>query len=460
MLGVAEAVAAILLQGGLEAVLAAVRLVGDYHDVVAIVEDGMTGLLLQQGELLHRGEDDAAGLPLGQQATQFIAVIGLDGLLLQQLPGGAEGGEQLAVKVVAVGHHDQGGVVHLRLLEQLAGIAAHGDALAGTLGVPHHPDLLAAGRDPVGIGGAAFGHLALIGLTGGDHGGTHRLPHGMELVVAGDLLDQGVGVALEEDEVAQVVEQQFAIEETAHQGFQLPLQQRLVVLVPEGAPGHEALLVGRQRADPGVVAIADDHRLIGDEQLGNLVLVGLDLVEGVPDIDVLGAWALELQHRQRQAVDETHDIGAAQLAAALQGELVDGAKVVGRELGEIHQQRPVMDDLVVALVLHGHTVQQQAVKGAIADHHVEAFRLAHHRQRLLDGIIGQVRVKPPNRRLQIANQQHLAVVGPFRREGSRRDIRPVGDLPATLGEPLKAEPFQLILGHTLSPLPGRAPRAE
>ena len=67
VLGVTELVAAVLLQGGFQSVLATVRLVGDHHDVVAIIQYRMGRLLVHHGKLLHRGEDDAAGLALGQQ---------------------------------------------------------------------------------------------------------------------------------------------------------------------------------------------------------------------------------------------------------------------------------------------------------------------------------------------------------------------------------------------------------
>ena len=61
---------------------------------------------------------------------------------------------QLAVQFVAVGDHDQRRVLHRRLLQQLARIAAHGYALA--LPVPEHARLVRAGLCLVAIGGSAF----------------------------------------------------------------------------------------------------------------------------------------------------------------------------------------------------------------------------------------------------------------------------------------------------------------
>jgi hypothetical protein len=75
-----------------------------------------------------------------------------------------------------------------------------------------------------------------------------RRPHRVELVVAGDLLDQPA-VVLEQHEVAQVVEQHGRGEHAADQGLQLvELAQRVEVDAIDGAPLHEALGIGRQRA--------------------------------------------------------------------------------------------------------------------------------------------------------------------------------------------------------------------
>ena len=62
--GVAELVGAVFLEGGFQAVLAAVGFVRDHHDVVAVVQNRVAGFVVQQGEFLNRGEDDTAGFPL------------------------------------------------------------------------------------------------------------------------------------------------------------------------------------------------------------------------------------------------------------------------------------------------------------------------------------------------------------------------------------------------------------
>lgn len=126
---------------------------------MAGVEYRMAAFLCQQGKLLHRGKDNAAGFALAQQLAQGIAVIRLHRLLAQQLSCGAKGSKQLAVKVVAVGNHHQRRVVHFRLLQQLTGIATHGNTFARPLGMPDHPGFFTARHYPVGIAGPFVGGL-------------------------------------------------------------------------------------------------------------------------------------------------------------------------------------------------------------------------------------------------------------------------------------------------------------
>lgn len=53
------------LERGLEAVLRAVGLVGDHHDVAALGQHGEAVLILPRHELLDGGKDDAARRPVG-----------------------------------------------------------------------------------------------------------------------------------------------------------------------------------------------------------------------------------------------------------------------------------------------------------------------------------------------------------------------------------------------------------
>src|SRR6266508_283909 len=95
--------------------------VGDDDDVAAVREEWEAGAALVGEELLDGGEDDAAGGD-GEKLFQMIAVLGLDGLLRQQVLAAGEGGEELVVEIVAVGEEDEGGVFELRVGDDAAGV--------------------------------------------------------------------------------------------------------------------------------------------------------------------------------------------------------------------------------------------------------------------------------------------------------------------------------------------------
>jgi hypothetical protein len=80
-------------------------------------------------KLLNRGKDHATGGD-GQQLLQVSPVVGLYGLLSQQLLTSAESAEQLVVEVIAVGQHDDGWIPHRQVLNQLPRIESHREALA------------------------------------------------------------------------------------------------------------------------------------------------------------------------------------------------------------------------------------------------------------------------------------------------------------------------------------------
>ncbi len=91
-----------------EVVLAAVRLVGDHHDVPALRQLGMAVALLFRKELLDRGEHHAARLYV-QLGTQVGTAAGLGRGLPQQVPAAGERAEELIVEIVAIRQHDDRG---------------------------------------------------------------------------------------------------------------------------------------------------------------------------------------------------------------------------------------------------------------------------------------------------------------------------------------------------------------
>ena len=166
-----------------------------------------------------------------------------------------------------------------------------------------------------------------------------RLVDGVILVIGGDLLGDGRAVDLEGDEGADQVEQALRREHALDQRFKLRLPGRIDRLAIDRAPGLEPLPAAGERAEPRLDAIRDDQQRVVGEERGDVVQVGLELVEGGVDGGVLVGGVLEFEQRQRQAVDEQHHVRAAVgLGAGLQvdigdGELVDRQPVVGGRIG-------------------------------------------------------------------------------------------------------------------------------
>ena len=164
-----------------EAVLAAVRFIGDHHDVGAGAQLGHRFALFRH-EFLDGGEHHATTGPI-EQLAQVFAIGGLQRRLAEEIGATLELAKELVVEVVAIGEHHQGGVLHHRMAHDAGGIEEHREALAAALGVPHHA-------------GTAVARLAAQGTdsraqAAGAHGFLHRGVDGVELVVAGDDLVQG-----------------------------------------------------------------------------------------------------------------------------------------------------------------------------------------------------------------------------------------------------------------------------
>ena len=174
---------------GLESVLAAVGFVGDDDNVGPIAQNWVTGFVGEEGEFLDGGEDDAAGLAFGEFLAEGFAAVGLFRGLFEQGLGAAKLLVELAVEVVAIGDDDEGGVVHGGLLEQFSGVAAHGDAFAGALGVPEDACFAGAGDDFFAIGGTGFVGFAVGRFGSGNLGDADGFTDTVELVVSGDFFD-------------------------------------------------------------------------------------------------------------------------------------------------------------------------------------------------------------------------------------------------------------------------------
>ena len=213
---------------------------------------------------------------------------------------------------MAVGNHHQCGVLKAWIGEQLARQTRHFDALASTLGMPDHPTLLVAIRS------ACFHHPF------------HCCPDGVELVISGNLLDD-LPVFLKQAKTTNELQQSPLIEDAPHQGLQVTVvAQRIEVVLPfDGAPPLESFPISTQGTQPCLDAIADHQEHIGREQVGDVLLVGLELVETCPDVCLLVGRVLQFDNRQRQTVQVDHHIRAAIVLSALDRQLVHRQPVVG-----------------------------------------------------------------------------------------------------------------------------------
>ena len=491
--GVGQGVAHVARVAVDEVVLAAMGLVGDHHDVAPggerrplartpgdsaarnrgrsgrrrrrarnrLVPFGQRGpiVLLLGEELLDGGEHHAAGFHR-EPGAQIRPARGLHGRLAQQVGAAREGGEELVVEVVAVGQHDDGGVLHRRLADDAPGIEGHGQALARALGVPDDADAPVARRAAGGAAGLVaallLGNLLLRPLPlqlRRAQGLGHRRPDRMELVVARHLLDQSAAAAaataassvaataassaaataassaaataassaaatsassaaatsasstpataaavLEHDEVAD--EGQEAGRRAG--AFEHHLQLRKVRvgqhLAGDRAPGLEPFPPGGQRADPGFEPVRHDERGVEGEQRRDLRLVGLQLPVRRCDGGVLVGRVLELDDGQRQAIDEQHHVGAALAPVLHDGELVDREPVVGLPVVEVdHPGLRAPDRAAPVAVLHRHAVHRHAMKGAVAGHERRPFRTGELAPGVVEGFVRQVRVQPGER---------------------------------------------------------------
>ena len=266
-------------------------------------------------------------------------------------------------------------------------------------------------------------------------------------MVGGDLLDQPA-VVLEQDEMAQVFQQQLAPEHAQGQRLQLAHRpQRIDRHAIDGAPGQEALAVGGERAHPGEDAVAHHLRQVGVEQVGDVLLVGLQLVPGRPDVGVLITGVLQFHHHQRQAVDEQHHVGPTGQPGPLHAELVDRQPVIGRHIGEVDQPHARAAGLPVLLELHRHAIDQPALQLSVGVDQARHVGIDDTAQRVVPGRGRNLRVEPGDGSAQPVDQDHVAVgiaLGAGRLGVGRGDVRAVGSGPAEAGQPAEQGLFDCV----------------
>jgi hypothetical protein len=170
---------------------------------------------------------------------------------------------------------------------------------------------------------------------------------------------------------------------------------------------------------------------------GDLLLVGLELVVGVLDGGVLVGHVLQLDDRERQTVDEHHQVGPPVVVALDDRELVDHQPVVLVGLVEVGQAQ--VRDLGLAARtrdLHREAVAQQLVERAVVGEQRGRAGVEELPHRLGDGRRRRVGVEVQQRLLQPAAQRHLRIVVALRARLARRDVRPQQALVAELREVL------------------------
>ena len=203
------------------AILRAVGLVGHHDDVLALRKR-----FVALGEFLYRGEQDAAAFSFLQHVCQLLAALCVLGSGAHKLAILREGGEQLLVEVLAVGHNHDG---HLRqMLYQQMREEHHRQRLAAALRMPEDTNLPVAGHSLFGPF-QGFVHCKVLVIA----------CHHLHLVFL-------VAVA---DEVAYNVYQVFLLEDASEERFVVGQRRRFIFPVLR-FPFHISLLVGGDGSRP------------------------------------------------------------------------------------------------------------------------------------------------------------------------------------------------------------------
>ena len=449
------------------------RLVGDHHDVRPRAQRGQLLVLFGQ-KLLDRGEDHAPAGHL-QQVAQLLAAVRLHRRLPQDLVAPLELAEKLVVQVVAVRQHHQRRVLHGRMPHDLPRVEQHGKALAAALRMPHHarPAVarLPAVHAPRPIGPRRLAHRAHPAHAARPDRLRHRRVHRVVLVVARDDLVQPIafGVLFEHDEIPQQVEEPPLLEYPADQDFELQRRLGRIALAVDRPPHLEPLRIRRQRTNPRIGAVRQHQHLVVVEQRPDLLLVGLQLLVCAPDRRLLVRRVLQLDHPQRQPVHEHHDVRTPVVLALDHRELVRRQPVVRIDVLEIRQPDEIARDApVLAAILHRHSVPQHRMERPVRLRQRGRPHPQHLAERLLLSLVGNLRIQPPNRRLQPPRQNHLAERIPLRRRLPRCHVRPMPDAIPQLPEPSQGRVFDdgFVQAHVgifwpiLRNLAARSPGAE
>ena len=421
------------------------RLVGDDDDIAAVGQNRIIGCAGFRRELLQGREDHAAGWAI-QQFPQMVAVLGLKRGLAQQVLAHAEGREQLVVEIVAVGQHHQRRIFHRRMLDDLAGIKSHQQALARALRVPDHPDFaVAAGRRRRQRAG-------------------HRAAHGMELMIAGEDFDDIAPGVAEDDKILEDIEEMAAVEHALENRLKLRRSLGREIVAMDRPPGHEPFAVGGKRTDPRRDSVRCDQRRIGAEQGADLGLVGLQLVERAVDGRVFVAGVFQLDDGERQSIDEDHNVRAAVGFLLDDGELVHRQPVVGVGIVEIDQPDLLpADGPVLAPHFDRRALDHVAMQAAVFGDQQGRFGPQDLGQNFFACFRQKFWIQLVDRLAQTLGQNDVAIAGAFRMSPIGADLKAIGDGISKFLQPGERGFFDVAFdecAHDCAPPPPRTKRAR
>ena len=227
--------------------------------------------------------------------------------------GPLEGGRDLPVELRAVRDDDDGGVAEGGGAPQLDREPEHRQRLAGALRVPHHPSPL----------------LRSAPLEDARYG----LADGAILLVARQLLHQPPALVLEDDVVAQDVDQDRGIEQAGDEP-RLPLgrgaEAALELALGEGLdrlPAGVGVLGRAQGAEGGIGAAVGDAQQVRVEEFGGAgalplrpgLLVATQLLDRLVLPDLQQRRRLRLHDDEGDAVHEEHEVGLDDALVVLAG---------------------------------------------------------------------------------------------------------------------------------------------
>ena len=274
-----------------EIVLPAVDFVGDNNYVPSVGQRPVPRAPGVGEELPGRGEDHAARFHR-EPGAQLGPVLRQLRRLAQQVPGARKGAEELVIGVVAVRQYNDGRVRHRRLADDAPGVEGHGQALARARRVPDDPDAPVPGSaacSPAGFVSPAPLEVRRDGLRLRDGPGLgrprlrgaqcfpDRCAHRVELVIAGHPLDDYAATVVEDDEIADEIEEAPRFEYALDQHLELGQEDRCEFFSTDGAPRLETAASGVKRADQCTKPIRDCQHLVEGEQRRKRFPVRLEL---------------------------------------------------------------------------------------------------------------------------------------------------------------------------------------